>query len=351
MAPRPKRTKKQWVEYARTGLLELLDQENAVVWDEVEAKLADVQWPTLPSYIEPHHLSTARQQLGQEGIIVEIEEATRGGRPIGTLHRTDLPKRETVIDRAAARKRLLQARYQRWGFGDKSTAALLGPSGERVARASLAAATYAGLRSISSDFGPVGKLLGVEFPGKFDSGVYMPSLIDDDTPGPTITVPIEVKNRRGWVYPTTAQLHQLLAKAAHLQTMRPDTPIVPVLICRRFHFTTQKMAKQLGFFVIAAKNQFIDWPEDDTRLLDEVVDELGYLDLINHSGANEEITGFIARGLPKIIFESAGKWQRFGPALKPYFDVLRKEVPSWTRAETTNALREAAAELGDEGGW
>jgi hypothetical protein len=353
VSPRPKLSTDRWVELAQDGILTLLDREHeaAVVWDEVEAKLADVHWPVLPSYIEPHHLSTARQQLLEDGIIVEEEAATRGGRPIGVFHRTDLRRRTTAIDRTSQRKRLLQARYQRWGFGDKSTAALLGPSGERVARASLAAAADAGLRPIVSDFGQVGKVLGIDVPGKFDNGVYMPSLIDDDTPGPTVTVPIEVKNRRGWVYPNSDQLFQLLSKAAALQEARREAAIVPVLICRRHHITTQWMAKQLGFFVIAAKAQFIDWPDDDERLLEEVRVELGYLDLINTNAANDEIRGYISRGLPKIIATSFQRWQHFGPQLKPYFDALRREVQQPSRTHLMRDFRAAAKALGADGGW
>lgn len=344
----------EWVVLARQGILDLLEVEHAAVWDEIEAKIADVRWPTLETHIDPHHLSTARRQLIEEELVADVEEPTRGGRPIGVFHRTDLPKRKTSISRAAQRKRLLQARYQRWGFGDKSTAALLGSSGERVVRASLeVAAAKAGMMPIQGDFRPVSKVLGMPISGPFDNGVYMPSLGADDMPGSTVTVPIEVKNRRTWIYPNSDQLYQLLAKSAALQAAKPDYPIVPVLVCRRRHITTQKMARQLGFFVVEAKHQFIDWPEtEDVRLLEEVRDELGYLDLVNQAGPSDNVQGYLAKGLPKILLEQAERWAHFGPKLKPYFDHLRREIAGNSHREVHERVRQAAVDLGaTERGW
>jgi hypothetical protein len=230
---------------------------------------------------------------------------------------------------------------------------LLGPSGERVVRASLqAAAPQAGLRPVAAGFGAVSKLVGVDVPGALDSGAYMPSLDEKGMPGPTITLPIEVKNRRSWIYPNTDQLYQLLYKAAVVQSEVPDVPIVPVLVCRKHHITTQWMAAQLGFFVVGAGAQFIDWPEDeDRRLLGEVQTELGYDDLVEQEGPCENVVGYLARGLPKIALRSAALWGHFGPALIDMWGLLRREIPQPDRSGVMEDLRSQARDLGANVNW
>ena len=131
--PPPRRPKEHYVRLGRAALLELLAREHAAVWDEVEAKIADRVWPTLPHYIEPHHLTTAKLSLLAEELIAESTAATRGGRPVSVLHLADVDGRRTAVSEAAGRKRLLHARYLRWTQGDKSTAAIIGRAGERCA--------------------------------------------------------------------------------------------------------------------------------------------------------------------------------------------------------------------------
>ena len=74
---------------------------------------------------------------------------------------------------------------------------------------------------------------------------------------------VEVKNTRGWIYPNSAELYQVLDKGAQLQIAHPEVPFIPLLICRRMQHTTQAMAADLGFFVVGSKAQFIDWPDND----------------------------------------------------------------------------------------
>jgi hypothetical protein len=46
------------------------------------------------------------------------------------------------------------------------------------------------------------------------------------------------------------ELYQLLDKCARLQVQYPQQRLVPVLVCRRAHYTTFVMAKNLGFAVL-----------------------------------------------------------------------------------------------------
>jgi hypothetical protein len=67
--------------------------------------------------------------------------------------------------------------------------------------------------------------------------------------GAAVTIPVEVKNLRDWMLPASPEVYQLLEKAAAVQAANPKAAIMPVLICRRVHFTLFRMAKDLGFFV------------------------------------------------------------------------------------------------------
>jgi len=67
--------------------------------------------------------------------------------------------------------------------------------------------------------------------------------------GSTYLVPIEVKNVRHWLYPIHDEIYQLLHKAAGLANACPEHPVVPILICRKAHYRTLQLARDLGFLV------------------------------------------------------------------------------------------------------
>ncbi len=104
-----------YVRLGKRGILELLHVEHAAAWREIEAKLADASWPGLGYPIDPHHLTTARQQLMTAGKIDDTAAtATRGGRPISIVYPTDTRRRATAIENAARE----DASYRRQGHAD-----------------------------------------------------------------------------------------------------------------------------------------------------------------------------------------------------------------------------------------
>jgi hypothetical protein len=351
--PRQRRSREQWVALGREALLALLDREHAVVWDEAEAKLSDVAPPAV--HVDPHHLTTAKLLLLDEGIIAEATERTRGGRSIGVFHRIDVSGRATAIAKASARKRLLHARYLRWTTGDKSTAAIIGRAGEESLHNSIrAAAPAAGYRLVRPDGGQVRSLFDDDIPGgPLDHAAYLATVLDNGHPGETVLVPIEVKNRRGWIYPNSSQLYQLLYKAAALQEAHPETGIVPLLVCRRHAHTARVMAGELGFVVIQAKAQFIAYPSDAAQEhLTQVRNELGYDDLTTDLGPHPRTVGALERVLPQIALRQSERWAHFGPALLDEFQVLRRDnIPQPHRTYLMAALRESVRRLGGEVAW
>jgi hypothetical protein len=95
--------------------------------------------------------------------------------------------------------------------------------------------------------GQITSLFGEPVPGgPLDDTAYLTALDDQQVPH-TVTLLIEVKNIRHWIYPSSSELYQLLDKAAQLQCARPTQLFLPVLICRRVHYLTFLMAQALGF--------------------------------------------------------------------------------------------------------
>lgn len=103
-------TAEQWRSVATDKLLELLAVEGAVTQPEMEAKLSEGAFGSSGRRHrpQPHHLSTARHRLLDANVIVQQRNTTRGGRTVSTFSLADVTKK---ADRAAARKRLLHARY------------------------------------------------------------------------------------------------------------------------------------------------------------------------------------------------------------------------------------------------
>lgn len=251
-----------YVQQARQGLLELLEQEHAAFWAEVQAKIADELWPTLPNPVDPHHLTTVRRQLIEEGVIEPVSAPTRGGgieTVLAFTDRADRPGGVRAFENAASRKRLLAARYHSWGRSLPGHPNVLGPAGERVVHSTLLAAApgrYTLLPAAAS--GEVAHMFGKPVPGgSLDNAAYLTLTDALGRPTGVVTVLIEVKNVRHWIYPDSAELYDLLDKAARLQFANTGHPFVPVLVCRRAHPTTFEMALQLGFFVIATRAQFL----------------------------------------------------------------------------------------------
>jgi hypothetical protein len=119
-------------------------------------------------------------------------------------------------------------------------------------------------------------------------------------------VVLEVKNIRGWIYPPSAELYQVLDKACLLQQTNRDQRILPVLACRKAHTTTFWMAKQLGFMVIDMGAQFVGDVDEDG--MHEVRNELHFQDLSHGTGPSLRIRDRFRNTVPKYGVEIATAW-------------------------------------------
>ncbi|MFI5501160.1 hypothetical protein ACIA5E_19045 [Nocardia asteroides] len=337
---------------AKLHLLELVNSELAVTPAEIEAKLTEEGKPREQAHF-PHVLTLARQELVLEGRITATEGTGKGGNKLTTFSPTDAAGRTTAIRRAAARKRLLTARYLGWAeSGSTYKHGIIGPTGEAVVRQAIMES--ARLSVTETNAGEVTKALGVKLRGPLDSGGWLPILNDNGLPAGLAYVPIEVKNIRGWLYPQNSEVFQLLSKAAVLQRAAPDTLIHPILICRRVHYTIFFMAKQLGFKVRDTRQQYIRTVNDDA--LAEVRTELGFTDLMKvpKGETTPNLRRFFRRTIEDNALDFTTTWRAtvLDHDLDRHFEILRDDTLRYAdRADAMRDLRIDVAHLGLQGGW
>lgn len=336
------------MELGREAIMHLLDVERTAPWIEIEARVSDLAYAHVGTRVEPHHLSAARSELMTEGAIASSTGPTRGGSDVTLFHLMGAAGRR--FEDAMARKRLLTARYYGWARGTRTRPGRFGPAGEKVVHDALLAAAPSGY-TVENPGHEVGALLGVPLQGPLDAAAHY--LVRDETriPGQVITVPIEVKNLRDWIYPTSKELYQLLSKAATIQDSVPTRPIAPVFVCRRAHITTMRMAKQIGFFVIPAERQYVHQVTEDDLI--EIRSELGIFDLVQQDGIDTRVERFFRMHLPKVIERTAGDWSASGPELMDYWYRLAAEKDARSRASILQDLRRAIEQnYGDyPSGW
>jgi hypothetical protein len=344
-----------WIDLAKRVIVEIIDEQHAVVWPEIEARAADFQWSTSPRLIQPHVLTEARKRLRRDGLITETTTTTRGGRNVTVLHFTDLGGRKREFQAAAGRKRLLYARHQGWAQGSaRSPRGLIGPGGEQVFHASLMDVAHLGYRLLHDKPVDVAHVHGVRLKGgPVDSAAYLQVVTGSDDLRPPVVVLFEVKNIREWIYPRSLNLHQLLYKAAEFQRAAPKLSVLPVLVCRKRQFRTLDMGKDLGFFTIEYDRQFM-LPNPDVKpgAVEEVRTELGYIDLTVTDDLDRVNMRPSLMHLPKYAAANAEQWKAVGSKLRRHYDGLRKSLNDAERDRLLGDLARAAEKrLGKTVDW
>lgn len=336
-----------WPGLARERILDLVDRESAVVWPEVEAKLADgaAAYGGGPRTVDPHHLHNARNVLLGAGDIEVTSAPTRGGSTVDVYQVSEIRGRARAVEEAAGRKRLLHARYRGWAKGTKTGSSLTGTALEAVVHESLRqAAPAAGWRLVNPARGEFGSIGGVQLPGPVDNGGFVMTFDAlSGEPGPAVMVLVEAKNLREWVYPSASELYQLLAKASYLQMQRPDQPVVPVFVCRRLHHLAREMAFELGFYPIETKQQYI-MPGRTEQELAEVVDELGY-NLTPSAEANRYMVRHFQQLIPQTALGVAGRWRRTSEAAADTLNQLWRTTNQRKRARLLEELSTTTSEV------
>ncbi|SFW11541.1 hypothetical protein [Amycolatopsis australiensis] len=297
----------EYTQRAEERIREVLNVEHAVVPLELEARISEAGYADSGININPHHISNALRNLVARGEVLRTGPvASRGGHQIETIQPADQRRRKTAITHAAARKRLLYGRYLGWAQGtERYRHGLIGPAGEAAVRGGLLMS--GGIQPFRPDAGEVTRLLGTDLPGPLDSaGIHVPLLVGEL--GEPIVVMIEIKNIRGWMYPSSEEVYQLLDKACVLQTAHPDQPILPVFVCRKAQDPLFWMAQQLGFMVIDLGIQFAGDVEQAS--LDEIRNELAFSDLRVGAGPSVRVRDRFQKTVPKHGTRWAADWRK-----------------------------------------
>lgn len=358
MADEAKRSHR--LEIARSTIADYLDTNLAASRVELEAKLIDSHLGNPP--FEPTHLHDALRLLLRAGTIRVDHTTTRGGSAPPIIVITASANRSRRIKDAMARKRLVMSRYYSYVQGGVDAGeSLAGPAGERAFDAALGRARIgASIATLFRDLPSVPVVFGDPVPlGPLDNG-FVISPLDSTTKAPKgpygVTAVVEVKNIRQWVYPRTQELYQLLVKGSEIQAAHPEHPVLPVLVCRRAHFTTRKMAKDLGFFVIEARRQYL--PESsliEAPLLEELRLELGIADLVQGTDSTAQTEKKLVTLQQFYDLETATRrWSDFSddPELRQCFYILHNdEISSTAREETLNRVRRIVQGDADQFSW
>lgn len=353
--------KEMRVQAAVDALRHFMDSELAASKIELEAKLIESHIGRPP--FEPAHLHDARVRLQMQGEIFLDRTPTRGGSAPPLFITTDREKRSRKVDDAAARKRLLMSRYYSFVQGEPGVrSSLAGDAGEMAFHdALLRAGVGAPLSTVTRGRPQAGSVHGHAVPGGALDNVFALTRLDSETLAPIgpwgVTVLVEVKNIREWVYPRTQELFQVLVKAAKLTAALPTASFMPMLVTRRVQATTTFMAKNLGFFVIETKRQYL--PAEHSRIdpvaFDEVRSELGLLDLT----LGWDDTSATQRGLKALqrkydVQAALDNWNLMcadGDFLPTATQLNRQDLKANERGRLLGRLRGIAARNGLGHGW
>lgn len=151
--------------------------------------------------VVPHRLYDRLGVLVRHGEIRGDTVPTRGGSTVTTYALAGAPDEQT--SKAAARKRLLYARYRGWAAGSqRQGAGVVGPASELVFHSAVAqVAAFVGYRFLHASGHQVDAVDDVPVPrGPLDNGLVLHSAED----GVPYYLLVEVKSYRNWLYPQSA---------------------------------------------------------------------------------------------------------------------------------------------------
>ncbi len=301
-------------EIAKKRILSILQKHGIATSRTLEQKISDSG--PFNQRINPHVLTTVRNQLVEEGEVVKID------RPAPWFHLKDTPK-DTVQKRLAEQ---LPIHKQCGDIGSR-----VGQCLEiAIYRALLKQDELEYLGSFKNlDEHDDGSLYSKEEPPQSLSG----RSLDGDERLDFLArhqeagwAGIEAKNVREWLYPNRREIADLLHKAVTLD-------IIPVLIGRRIPFVTFKVFHPCGVLFHETYTQLL--PETEQELAEKARDKnlLGYHDIRLGNQPDGRLLKFIGTNLPNILPEARKRFDDYKDLLGPFGsgDMLYDEFAARTR--------------------
>ncbi len=298
-----KHTAEEWQEIGRQAILDLLADRQVVPWPEAEARISMTGWKDFEP-VQPLQLMGSRRSLEEENLIVV--ESTQHTPAVTTLRLPFSPGMKREIERLRGERRKSYRKYLSWAQDGN----LCGKHAERMVLASAKeVASEAGLWVPPQNVGLIHEVNGVPITrGPLDVLAHILAVPEATADAALV---IEVKNIHSWVYPWTAELWELLVKAAELAE---STAVMPVLVCVRAAFVTNQMAKDIGFLGCYMGQQLFS-PDIDQEEFSAMVEEFG-LAIIQHDGPVKSVVIFLTKTL------------RRSPPWSPPFD---EDIPFYRR--------------------
>jgi hypothetical protein len=314
------------LELARARLVRILAKHKVANARTLEQKISDAG----PSNqrIDPHILTTARQQLEQQGVIIQLR------RQIPWYHLSGTPA--GALQQRLALQEPIQQAMQQYNFT------------VRVGQA-LEIAVFRALRSQTNlqffghfldldahdDSQPYSK----EEPPSGLSGHLLPNNRKFDFVAVSTSagfIGIEAKNIREWLYPQRDEIKELLSKCCTVDA-------IPVLIGRRIPFVTFKLLNVCGAIIHRTYNQLFPASEAALALRAKDKDLLGYHDIRIGNQPDARLQRFIQTNLPTLLKNARAKFEQFKDLLTDYSTgtIPYAEFAARVRRRTTGASEES----------
>ena len=124
---------------------------------------------------------------------------------------------------------------------------------------------------------------------------------------------IEVKNIREWIYPESEEIRETVSKCCVLDA-------VPVVICRRYSYSTYSVLHKCGVLLFQNYNQL--YPVSETELADKARHKrlLGYHDIRVGNTPSSRLLAFIGENLPRILPAARERFDQYRDLLSDFAD-------------------------------
>jgi hypothetical protein len=292
-----------WEELAKKRILSILRKHGIATMRTLEQKISDSG--PFNQRIDPHVLTTVRNQLIEEGVVIRIDNQAPW------YHLNDTP--EEFVKQRLAEQLPTYKGLQHGGIGTR-----VGQCLEiAIYRALLEQDELEYLGSFKNlDEHDDSSLYSKEEPPQSLSGRSLDGdecldfLVRHQEVG---WAGIEAKNVREWLYPDRSEIAELLHKAVTLD-------IVPVLIARRIQYATFKVFSPCGVLIHETYNQLL--PETDRDLAELARDKslLGYHDIRIGNQPDDRLLKFIGTNLPKILPGARDRFDDYKDLLGAFAD-------------------------------
>ena len=305
------KTKTERMAIAKRRLRLVLQARTLATWRTLEQKISDAG--PGPMRVDPHILTTAKNELVDEGVIVK-KTIAKSNSPWFHLKTASPIDVEAKLNELRPIHEALQKQNFKVRMGQTLEIAAF-----RAFIGQPALTTFGAFLDLDKHGDelpykkeePPSTVSGRTSDGKLD---FMLTTQDGSIAG------VELKNIREWLYPNRNEVIDFLRKCT-------DLNVLPVLIGRRLPYVTFKLLNTCGVVVHQTYNQL--FPEADAALAAQASDKnlLGYHDIRVGNQPDARLLKFVNNNLPELITK-----------MRPAFDEYRDLLADFANGEIPYAI-------------